>query len=70
LEGYPANSPDFNMIEMLWAHLKQEIGKQCPLTMAELKSTATSVWESMPQKVIDGFVDHWSKVLLEETKRK
>ena len=70
VEDYPANSPDFNVIELLWSHLKAEIGRKCPMTLPELKKVATEVWEGMPQSMIDKFISRWPAILKEETKRK
>jgi hypothetical protein len=53
LSGWPANSPDLNPIEMLWAILKRAVEKQRPKTLVDLQTTLAIVWNNIPQAVVD-----------------
>jgi hypothetical protein len=48
LSGWPANSPDFNPIELLWAILKHSVADLEPTTIAELKKVLLWVWDIIP----------------------
>jgi transposase len=61
LLGWPANSPDLNPIENVWAILKERVRKRCPETKEELQQVAIEEWDSIPQKVIKKTVESFEK---------
>jgi len=64
---WPPNSPDMNLIEHLWRHLKQELHRQYPDTFnlrgspnvvkAKLKQRLTEIWWKIGEDVLDNLVD-------------
>lgn len=66
---FPANSPDYNMIELVWALLKDGIGKRCPLTMDELKAAAVAAWDEIPQRVLNKYVLHFKHLMATEAEK-
>lgn len=69
LEDFPANSPDYNMIEMVWGLLKKGIGRRCPLTMPDLIASAKAAWNEIPQTVLNNYVIHFGKLMKREAKQ-
>lgn len=45
----PAQSPDMNPIENLWAHLKKKVAKRTPKNRNELVRYIKEEWEKIPQ---------------------
>jgi transposase len=69
IDDYPANSPDFNVIEAVWSSLKRRIGELCPQSMTELRSAALTAWDSIPQSEINSHIAHWTRHLREEARQ-
>jgi len=63
LEGFPAYSPDLNMIEALWKDLHERVGGRVPLTQDELVKVAREEWKKMPQSLINNHVRHFKNAL-------
>lgn len=64
IADWPANSPDLNPIEELWAYLNDLIALQYPVTMEDLKRATIIAWEMIPTEVINNFVRSYKKKLL------
>lgn len=64
--GYPPNSPDYNIIEMIWSTLKRGIGSRAPLTLAQLQHAATEAWNAIPQRIINNHVRHFERLMKAE----
>ena len=49
---WPANSPDLNVIELLWVIIKKRIDMKKPETIEELKRVITEVWDELGYSTI------------------
>lgn len=58
LDPYPANSPDFNPIENVWSWMVREVNKSRPSNRASLVKAVESVWQALPQSVIQAYIDN------------
>jgi len=65
LDSWPANSPDLNPIEPIWAWMKEEIRKMMPGTVDDLAAAIQEVWGRVPPKVIEGCINGYPKHLAE-----
>lgn len=63
IEQWPSNSPDFNLIEMIWPTLHARVSKINPRTQDELVSAVHVAWKEIPQKHIDKLCMSWKKRL-------
>ena len=45
--NWPANSPDLNVIEMIWAIMKRVISEVKPKTVEEFQIQVSEVWEQI-----------------------
>ena len=50
---WPANSPDLNPIEMLWAIMKMIISEEQPSTIQELKNVLEKTWNDISINLIN-----------------
>ena len=65
--NWPPNSPDMNLIEHLWKHLKQELHQQYPDTFnlrgslnvvrTKLKERLTEIWWKIGEGILDTLVE-------------
>uniref|UniRef100_A0A3B1JA95 Tc1-like transposase DDE domain-containing protein n=1 Tax=Astyanax mexicanus TaxID=7994 RepID=A0A3B1JA95_ASTMX len=49
--AWPANSPDLNVIENLWAIVKRKIRDRKPTTLDQLKQNIATAWETCDKLV-------------------
>lgn len=64
---WPANSPDMNLIEQLWAHLKLELHRRYPDTRhlqgsperirAILRERLMEIWWTIGEDVLNSLID-------------
>ena len=55
---WPGNSPDANVIEQVWAWMKERIDVEpFPTTIKELEDRAKQVWNSIPNSLLENLVD-------------
>lgn len=64
LANWPANSPDLNPIEHLWAILKYRIRKDNPATVADLINAIKTEWDEITIELINSLVLSFKKRLL------
>ena len=67
---WPANSPDLNPIENLWAILKSKVAKRSPKTVPELKAVLVEEWDRIPIQTIQSLVQSMPKRLSDCIKSK
>ena len=53
LPDWPPYSPDLNIIEVIWAIMKQRVQNQKPETIEELKEAILHVWDELSFETID-----------------
>ena len=62
---WPSQSPDLNLIEMLWHDLKRAIHTRHPRNIAELKQFCTEEWSKTPPDRCAGLIYNYRKRLVE-----
>ncbi|CAC5410188.1 unnamed protein product [Mytilus coruscus] len=63
-DNWPAESPDFNPIEMVWSMMKSRLSKKEPRTKEDLINGIKLFWrEDMTITVCNNFIDHIFKVM-------
>jgi hypothetical protein len=65
IPDWPANSPDLNPIELLWAILKAAVRKFHPKTLDELRVVLQAAWNSISQEMIDRLVGSFPTRLIQ-----
>lgn len=61
---WPANSPDLNVIENMWAVLKNRVIKRQCTNMQDFVTAIEEEWWSIPQKFIQGLFDSMERRLV------
>ncbi len=61
---WPSQSPDLNLIEMLWHDLKQSIHDQKPSNVAELKQFCKEEWAKIPPQRCERLIASNRKCLI------
>jgi len=58
INDWPANSPDLNPIEQIWAYMNRKLAeRRAPASSeAELKEIVEQLWDDIPQSTINNFV--------------
>jgi transposase len=56
-DDWPANSPDLNPIENVWAMLVDALNKNPPTTVQQLRSRIRAEWKKLAQSSIDNAID-------------
>ena len=54
---WPANSPDLNPIENLWAILKKRIQNKAPKDIKELEKLIETEWQTFDQEFLANFIN-------------
>jgi hypothetical protein len=69
VSGWPAYSPDFNPIEMVWRLLDCAVSELGPArNVEELKGLIERAWYELPQYKLDAFVRHFKSKMAEEVR--
>jgi hypothetical protein len=72
MQGWPAHSPDFNMIESIWSELDRELSKLVTKEVRSkdaLKPLVQQAWANVPQRVINNHVMHFHTVMAEARRK-
>lgn len=62
---WPANSPDLNWIENVWAYMADKIEENPPKTIGALKQRLRKIWKDMPQDMLENMAQGMKKRLLD-----
>ena len=63
LNNYPANSPDLNAIEHIWAYWKKRVQNRNPQTLEQLETYAYEEWDNIPLDIIHSIISSMPKRL-------
>lgn len=63
VEDYPARSPDFNMIETLWAKLQTDVWAKRPVTRDDLVKAIRASWDEMSDVYVASLLRCWTSRL-------
>jgi len=63
IRNWPAYSPDYNMIEIVWKELHRRVGIRCPMNTEELITCIKEEWRAMDQSLIDKICQHFTTVV-------
>lgn len=58
---WPPNSPDLNPIEIIWAHMEQQISILRPKTLEEYKTKIVMLWNRLPRKFLRNLAKGFNK---------
>lgn len=58
---WPSNSPDMNIIELLWAIIKIRVDQKRPENIEQLKSVISQIWDELDFSTINGLVDDFPR---------
>ena len=64
ITDWPANSPDLNPIELLWAILKRVVAAESPNSVEELKNLLLKTWNNIKISLINKLCESFSDRLL------
>ncbi len=53
IRDWPANSPDLNPCEHVWALLNRRVSDKCPTDVGSLHRAVLEAWDETPQSVLD-----------------
>jgi hypothetical protein len=63
VSDWPANSPDLNIIEHVWAHLQARVYAREPRTLDGLHRIILEEWEATPIEFLQKLVDSYPRRL-------
>lgn len=69
-DNYPPRSPDFNMIETLWAKLQKDVWSLRPSNREQLVAAVQKAWEAVSEDYVKSLVLGWPERLESAIKRK
>ncbi len=61
---WPSQSPDLNLIEMLWHDLKQSIHAWKPSNVTELKQIYKEEWDKIPLQRCERLISSYNKCFI------
>ncbi|HRP37444.1 MAG TPA: IS630 family transposase [Candidatus Dojkabacteria bacterium] len=67
---HPAQSPDMNPIELIWARMKDFVERQAPKTKDELKSAILDAWDNIDMALIKNCIQGIKKRMKKILKKK
>ncbi len=62
-DDWPANSPDANSTENLWAYLDDKVAARQPRTVKQLWRVIRSEWQALPRSLLEKLIDSQPKRL-------